>query len=102
MDNVSRVTAQNRSALPTRAPVKIAHTMPEAVQASGLSRSMLYVAIGRGKLRAMKCGARTLILDADLRRFLRSLPRLAKCGPGSDAPMHKQGRTRKRRTSELA
>jgi hypothetical protein len=57
---------------------KIAFTVKEAVRASGLSRSMLYVAIGDGALRARKCGARTLILEADLRRFLRSLPRLAK------------------------
>lgn len=54
---------------------KLAHTIPQAVQASGLSRSMLYLAIGRGKLRARKCGARTLILDSDLKKFLRSLPR---------------------------
>jgi excisionase family DNA binding protein len=57
---------------------KIAFTIKEAARASGLSRSMLYVAIGDGALRARKCGARTLILDTDLRRFLRSLPRLAK------------------------
>jgi hypothetical protein len=57
---------------------KIAFTIKEAVRASGLSRSMLYVAIGEGALRARKCGARTVILEADLRRFLRSLPRLAK------------------------
>jgi hypothetical protein len=53
---------------------KIAHTIPEAVLASGLSRSLLYLAIGRGELRARKCGARTVILDSDLRRFLNSLP----------------------------
>jgi hypothetical protein len=57
---------------------KIAFTIKEAVRASGLSRSMLYVAIGEGALRARKCGARTLILDTDLRRFLRSLPCLSK------------------------
>jgi hypothetical protein len=57
---------------------KIAFTIKEAVRASGLSRSMLYVAIGEGVLRARKCGTRTLILDTDLRRFLRRLPRLSK------------------------
>jgi hypothetical protein len=55
---------------------KLAHTIPQAVQASGLSRSMLYLAIGRGELLAHKCGARTVILDRDLRRFLGQLPRL--------------------------
>ncbi|MDE2284434.1 MAG: hypothetical protein KGK33_07455 [Hyphomicrobiales bacterium] len=56
---------------------KLAHTIPQAVQASGLSRSMLYLAIGRGELQARKCGARTVILDDDLRRFLSRLPRFA-------------------------
>jgi hypothetical protein len=53
---------------------KLAFTMKEAVGASGLSRSLLYLAIARGALRARKCGARTLILDSDLRKFLRNLP----------------------------
>jgi hypothetical protein len=57
---------------------KIAYTIPQAVQASGLSRSSLYVAIAVGALQARKCGARTLILGTDLRRYLRSLPRFVK------------------------
>jgi excisionase family DNA binding protein len=69
---------QTETALVQNAHDRIAFTIKEAARASGLSRSLLYVAIGRGELRAKKCGARTLILDADLRRFLRSLPRLAK------------------------
>jgi hypothetical protein len=55
---------------------KIAFTIKQAAQASSISRSLLYVAIGRGALQARKYGARTLILDADLRRFLRKLPRV--------------------------
>jgi hypothetical protein len=57
---------------------KVAFTIKEAVRASGLSRSLLYIAIGRGALRARKFGARTVILDSDLRQFLRSLPLLTK------------------------
>lgn len=57
---------------------KIAFTLKEAALASGISRSLLYVAIGRGTLRARKLGARTVILDSDLRLFLRGLPRLIK------------------------
>jgi hypothetical protein len=53
---------------------KVAFTIKEAARASGLSRSLLYLAIGRGELHARKCGARTLILDSHLRKFLRSLP----------------------------
>jgi hypothetical protein len=75
MENVSTVTTQDKTARRGHAQTKIAHTIPEAVEASGLSRSMLYIAIGRGALRARKCGARTVILDSDLREFLRSLPR---------------------------
>ena len=55
---------------------RLAFTIKEAARAAGLSRSLLYVAIARGALRARKCGARTLILDTDLRRFLHNLPRL--------------------------
>jgi hypothetical protein len=66
---------QGRVALGARAPPvigKLAYSIREAVRASGISRSALYLAIGRGALVAKKCGARTLILDSDLRRFLRS------------------------------
>lgn len=57
---------------------KLAFSIKDAVRVSGLSRSLLYVAIGRGVLRARKFGARTVILDSDLRQFLRSLPQLTK------------------------
>jgi hypothetical protein len=40
------------------------------LRASGLKRALLYIAIGRGTLRAHKCGARALILQSDLQRFL--------------------------------
>jgi hypothetical protein len=78
MDNVFHSATQDRIASPNEQQAKIAYTITEAVLASGLSRSMLYVAIGRGALQARKCGARTLILEADLRRFLRSLPRVSR------------------------
>jgi hypothetical protein len=57
---------------------RLAFTLKDAVRLSGLSRSVLYLAIGRGTLHARKCGARTIILDADLRRFLNGLPRFAR------------------------
>ncbi len=78
MDTASSITARDKISLGREAQAKIAHTIPEAVQASGLSRSMLYLAIGCGKLHARKCGARTVILDSDLRQFLRGLPRFTK------------------------
>jgi len=68
----------NTSSLPSiHETAKIAFTVKEAARVSGLSRSLLYIAIARGALLARKCGARTLILDSDLRRFLSSLPALA-------------------------
>ena len=52
----------------------IALTVPQAVQASGLSRSGLYEALRRGDLVARKAGRRTLIPFADLEAYLASLP----------------------------
>jgi hypothetical protein len=55
-------------------PTKISHSIPSAVATSGLSRSAIYLALKSGDLRARKCGKRTLIEDAELRRFIESLP----------------------------
>lgn len=51
----------------------IALTIPEAVAASGLSRSCIYKALKAG-LPARKAGRRTLIMVADLKAYLASLP----------------------------
>ena len=78
---------------------KLAFTIKEAARATGLSRSLLYVAIGRGALHARKCGARTLILETDLQQFLRSLPKLPEgdmVTPAESPPRRKRGRPRKR------
>jgi excisionase family DNA binding protein len=53
---------------------KLGFSIKEAAQASGLSRSLLYLAIGEGQLRARKCRGRTIILREDLHAFLTSLP----------------------------
>jgi len=74
MDNVSPATTHKNSAQTSEPQSKIAYTVREAVRASGLSRSTLYLVIGSGALRVRKHGTRTLILDSDLRRFLRGLP----------------------------
>lgn len=52
----------------------LAYTIDDAVSASGIGRTKLYDAIRVGKLRARKCGRRTIIIDEDLRSFLRALP----------------------------
>jgi excisionase family DNA binding protein len=53
---------------------QLAYTIPQACEVSGLSRSSLYALLQCGKVRAVKHGKRTLILDAELRRWLNSLP----------------------------
>lgn len=53
---------------------QIMMTVPEAVNASGMSRSAIYLALKRGDLQARKAGRRTLIASADLEAFLANLP----------------------------
>jgi len=52
----------------------IAVSIPDAVKASGRSRTALYDALKRGDLPAKKAGKRTLILVADLEEYLANLP----------------------------
>jgi hypothetical protein len=56
--------------------IKLGFSIKETARASGLSRSLLYLAIAEGKLPARKCRGRTVILREDLRRFLANLPTL--------------------------
>lgn len=59
---------------------RITLTIPEAVRASGLSRSSIYVAMQQGQLSALKAGRRTLIRVVDLENYLASLPSFQKEG----------------------
>jgi excisionase family DNA binding protein len=52
---------------------KIAFRIDEAVRATGLSRSSLYVLIASGELPAVKAGGRRLILRADLQSYFQRL-----------------------------
>lgn len=56
---------------------KLAYTISEWCSLSGLGRSTTYEEFAKGRLRAVKCGDRTLILAAEARRFLNELPALA-------------------------
>ncbi len=51
---------------------KLAFRIDEAVNACGIGRSKLYEAISRGDLKIIKVGQRTLVLRAELERFLLS------------------------------
>jgi hypothetical protein len=48
----------------------LAHSVRDAVKASGLSRTWLYGAMQRGDLPFVQIGGRRLILDDDLRAML--------------------------------
>ena len=58
----------------TTPTIPLTVTILEAVRVSGLSRSELYRRLAEGKVRAVKSGARTLILMDSLRAYLASLP----------------------------
>lgn len=55
---------------------KFAYSIDEFSDLSGICRTALYEDIGKGTLRAVKRGRRTLILDEDGRNYLASLPPL--------------------------
>ena len=65
---------------------KFAYSVNEICTLAGLGRDSVYQAIRNGKLVARKYGKRTLVIDEDLRAFLRSLPTMRKgkaCAPPS-------------------
>ena len=55
---------------------KIAYSINETARRASVGRDAIYAAINRGELRAAKLGKRSLVLDADLRAYLASLPAL--------------------------
>ena len=54
----------------------LALTIQQATLAAAASRTTIYAAVRSGRLRAVKRGRRTLILQADLRSWLEQLPAL--------------------------
>ena len=56
------------------APPKIGYSVKEAAVAASVGRTTIYAAVRRGELRIVKKGARSIILDRDLRRWLECLP----------------------------
>jgi excisionase family DNA binding protein len=51
-------------------PPKLAYSVAEAARSTSLSRSGIYAALKRGELNFLKKGARSLILAAELERWL--------------------------------
>ena len=58
----------------------ISLTIKQATEASGLSRSALYLAMRDGNLPSKKAGRRRLILASALSEFISSLPDVPKGG----------------------
>ena len=54
--------------------MKLALTLAEATELSGLGRSSLYKLFAEKKLSPRKAGRRTLVLVEDLKRHLENLP----------------------------
>jgi hypothetical protein len=57
---------------------RISHTPWQAALATGRSRSRIFLAIKNGELTARKDGRATLIEDAELRRWVASLPTIGR------------------------
>jgi excisionase family DNA binding protein len=53
---------------------KLSYTIDEAVKATGIGRTKLFIHIREGALTARKAGRHTIILSDDLANFLKSLP----------------------------
>jgi hypothetical protein len=53
---------------------KLALSVAEACAAGGFGKTAFYEAVKSGALRAVKHGKRTVVLPADLQRFLENLP----------------------------
>jgi hypothetical protein len=53
------------------ASLPLAYSIQQLVEITGLSRTLLYLEMRRGTLRARKCGSRTFVLHEDLIVFLR-------------------------------
>jgi excisionase family DNA binding protein len=60
----------------TSSTTTTAFTIQQVKARTNLGRDGIYKAIADGRLPAKKFGRRTLIIAADLERFLQSLPRL--------------------------
>jgi excisionase family DNA binding protein len=61
-------------------PVR-AYSVPQICELAGVGRTHLYAQIKEGKLKALKCGRRTIVLDEELRRWLGALPTVALMHP---------------------
>lgn len=64
---------------------RLSYSIVELAELIGVSRSSVYSAIGRGELRALKFGQRTVIPMDEAQRFMASLPPARIGAVGRDA-----------------
>jgi excisionase family DNA binding protein len=69
-DVLDNLRAEARAAGRKAGVPRISYSLDDAATACGLSRTMLYEAIGRGALRSFTVGRRRLIWADDLRAWL--------------------------------
>jgi hypothetical protein len=56
------------------ASFRLAHSIADVVNATGVGRSFIYAEIKAGRLIIRKAGRRSLVFDDDLKAWLGSLP----------------------------
>lgn len=57
---------------------KLAYSIPDLIDLSGLGRSFIYAEIKAGRLKIRKAGRRSIVLPEDADNWLRQLPELWK------------------------
>jgi excisionase family DNA binding protein len=62
-------------------PSKLAHSIDDVTKLTGIGRSFVYEEIKAGRLLVKKAGRRSLIFDADLGAWLKSLPEKSCAAP---------------------
>ena len=63
-----------QAAAPAKEPEKLAHSTRDAQRLVGCGKTTLFKALASGELTYRKLGKKTLILDADLRTWVATLP----------------------------
>lgn len=49
------------------------HSVSDAARMLGIGRTLFYQLVGEGKLRTVKLGGKTMVADAEIRRFVDEL-----------------------------
>jgi hypothetical protein len=73
-DDISSIPVGNSAGLSSVIYPRISHTPNGAAVATGFSETRIWDAIRKNELTAIKHGKATVIADAELRRWLASLP----------------------------